>query len=102
VATALSIGGTASDNVDVQVTWVNDRGGSGTASGTTSWSVPAILREERPLKGSRQRPREEERDERAGQAREPGRERAAETAEHQDAPPPEAITQEADGSCMSA
>ena len=34
--TPLSIGGTASDNVGVtQVTWVNDRGGSGTATGTT-------------------------------------------------------------------
>ena len=39
----VSISGTASDNVGVtQVTWVNDRGGSGTASGTTSWSVPSI------------------------------------------------------------
>ena len=36
-ATPLSIGGTASDNVGVtQVTWVNDRGGSGTATGTTA------------------------------------------------------------------
>jgi len=39
----LSIGGTASDNVGVtQVTWANNRGGSGTASGTTSWSVSGI------------------------------------------------------------
>ncbi len=38
--TPLALGGTASDNVGVtQVTWVNDRGGSGTATGTTSWSV---------------------------------------------------------------
>jgi hypothetical protein len=38
--TPLVLGGTASDNVGVtQVTWTNDRGGSGTASGTTSWSV---------------------------------------------------------------
>jgi predicted xylose isomerase-like sugar epimerase len=40
---SLSMGGTASDNVGVtQVTWANDRGGSGTASGTTSWSIPTI------------------------------------------------------------
>ena len=26
-----------------QVTWVNDRGGSGTATGTTSWSVSGIV-----------------------------------------------------------
>ena len=26
-----------------QVTWSNDRGGSGTASGTTSWSVSGIV-----------------------------------------------------------
>jgi hypothetical protein len=25
-----------------QVSWVNDRGGSGTATGTTSWSVSGI------------------------------------------------------------
>ena len=37
--TPLVLGGTASDNVGVtQVTWTNDRGGSGTASGTTNWS----------------------------------------------------------------
>jgi hypothetical protein len=43
-ATPLSIGGTASDNVGVtQVSWVNDRGGSGTATGTTSWSVSGIV-----------------------------------------------------------
>ena len=42
-ATPLSLGGTASDNVGVtQVTWSNDRGGSGTASGTTRWSVSGI------------------------------------------------------------
>ena len=40
---ALSLGGTASDSIGVtQVTWSNDRGGSGTASGTTSWSVASI------------------------------------------------------------
>ncbi len=39
----LALGGTASDNVAVtQVTWSNDRGGSGTATGTGSWSVSAI------------------------------------------------------------
>lgn len=40
---SLALGGTASDNVGVtQVTWTNDRGGSGTATGTTSWSVGAV------------------------------------------------------------
>jgi hypothetical protein len=39
----ISIGGTSSDNVGVtQVTWVNSLGGSGTASGTTSWSAGSI------------------------------------------------------------
>jgi Big-like domain-containing protein len=39
----LTLGGTASDNVGVtQVTWRNDRGGSGTATGTTSWSASGI------------------------------------------------------------
>jgi hypothetical protein len=39
----LTISGTASDNVGVtQVSWVNDRGGSGTATGSTSWSVAGI------------------------------------------------------------
>ena len=38
-----TLSGTASDNVGVtQVTWANDRGGSGTATGTTSWSVSGI------------------------------------------------------------
>jgi len=42
-ASSLAIGGTASDAGGVtQVSWVNDRGGAGTASGTTSWSVPAV------------------------------------------------------------
>jgi hypothetical protein len=37
------LSGTAADNVGVQqVTWVNDRGGSGTASGTTSWNAGNI------------------------------------------------------------
>src|SRR4029434_199123 len=41
----LTISGTASDNVGVTlVTWSNSLGGSGTASGTTSWSVsPGIV-----------------------------------------------------------
>jgi hypothetical protein len=39
----LAISGTASDNVGVtQVTWSNSAGGSGTASGTTNWSVSGI------------------------------------------------------------
>ena len=41
--TPLTISGTASDNVGVtQVSWVNDRGGSGTATGTTSWTAAGI------------------------------------------------------------
>src|SRR5207253_2695390 len=40
----LTLGGTAADNVGVtQVTWVNNRGGSGTATGTTSWTVAGIV-----------------------------------------------------------
>jgi hypothetical protein len=40
---SMPLNGTASDNVGVtQVTWVNDRGGNGVASGTTSWSVSSI------------------------------------------------------------
>ncbi len=39
----LSIGGTASDDMGIaQVTWANDRGGSGTCTGTTSWSASGI------------------------------------------------------------
>src|SRR5439155_8681705 len=39
----LALAGTAADDMGVtQVTWANDRGGSGTAGGTTSWSVAAI------------------------------------------------------------
>jgi len=42
-SSSLTIAGTASDNVGVtQVTWTNDRGGSGTCSGTTSWSQNGI------------------------------------------------------------
>jgi hypothetical protein len=42
-SSTLAMSGTASDNVGVtQVTWSNDRGGSGVASGTTNWqaSIP--------------------------------------------------------------
>jgi Putative Ig domain len=45
-ATALSVnlGGSAGDNVGVaQVRWVSDRGGSGVATGTTSWSASVPL-----------------------------------------------------------
>jgi len=39
----LNIGGTASDNVGVVlVAWANNRGGSGPATGTTSWSANGI------------------------------------------------------------
>src|SRR5207253_1360408 len=39
----LTLGGTASDNIGVtQVTWANSRGGSGTATGTTSWTASGI------------------------------------------------------------
>ena len=41
--TSIALGGAASDSVGVtSVNWVNDRGGSGTATGTTNWSVPVI------------------------------------------------------------
>jgi hypothetical protein len=40
---SLNLTGTASDNVGVaQVRWSNDRGGSGVASGTTSWGMASI------------------------------------------------------------
>ena len=43
-ASTLSLGGTASDAVGVtQVSWVNNRGGSGTATGTTAWSAGIAL-----------------------------------------------------------
>jgi len=43
-ASPLTLGGSASDNVAVtQVSWVNNRGGSGTATGTTSWSASGIV-----------------------------------------------------------
>jgi putative Ig domain-containing protein/glucodextranase-like protein len=42
-SSTMTMGGTASDNVAVtQVTWVSDRGGSGTASGTMNWSVAGL------------------------------------------------------------
>ncbi|MBV6501498.1 MAG: hypothetical protein CJBNEKGG_04011 [Prosthecobacter sp.] len=42
-STALGLAGSASDNVGVtQVTWVNNRGGSGTAIGTTAWSIVGV------------------------------------------------------------
>jgi len=40
----VDVDGTASDNIAVtSVTWSNDRGGSGTATGTTSWSITGIV-----------------------------------------------------------
>ncbi len=40
----VNVSGTASDNVGVtQVSWSNSRGGSGNATGTTSWSVSNIV-----------------------------------------------------------
>jgi hypothetical protein len=40
---ALTLAGTATDNVGVtQVTWANSRGGSGSTTGTTSWTVSGI------------------------------------------------------------
>ncbi len=39
-ASSVTVSGTASDNVGVtQVSWLNNRGGSGTANGMTSWSA---------------------------------------------------------------
>lgn len=39
----VTLSGSAADNVGVtQVTWANNRGGSGTATGTTSWSASGI------------------------------------------------------------
>jgi hypothetical protein len=39
----IALAGTAQDNVRVaKVTWSNSRGGSGTATGTSAWSVPRI------------------------------------------------------------
>ncbi|HTS48639.1 MAG TPA: matrixin family metalloprotease [Bryobacteraceae bacterium] len=42
-ASSIAVSGTASDNVGVaKVTWSSSTGGSGTATGTTSWSTPSI------------------------------------------------------------
>jgi hypothetical protein len=41
---SVAVSGTASDNVGVtQVSWQNDRGGSGSAAGTASWSASVAL-----------------------------------------------------------
>ena len=41
--TAIAVSGTAADNDLVQsVTWANSAGGSGTATGTTNWSIPTV------------------------------------------------------------
>lgn len=43
-AATLDLAGTAADdNAVVEVTWSNDRGGSGTATGTTSWMVAGVV-----------------------------------------------------------
>ena len=43
-ASTISIGGTASDDVAVtQVSWVNSRGGSGTALGTSTWTANGVV-----------------------------------------------------------
>ena len=42
-ASPIAISGTATDSSGVAVVrWANDRGGSGTAFGTTSWTIPAV------------------------------------------------------------
>jgi hypothetical protein len=42
-AATIALGGTAADDAGVaQVTWTNNLGGSGTASGTTAWSVASV------------------------------------------------------------
>jgi hypothetical protein len=42
-SSTIGLGGSAADNVGVmQVRWVNDRGGSGVATGTTNWSAAGI------------------------------------------------------------
>src|SRR5690606_30664359 len=43
ISPAVTLSGWASDEVGVtKVTWSNDRGGSGTAAGTTSWTAGSI------------------------------------------------------------
>ena len=42
-SSSLNLSGSSSDNVGIsQVSWVNSKGGSGTASGTSSWSIANI------------------------------------------------------------
>jgi len=42
-SSTLALGGAASDDKGVvSIAWSNDRGGSGMASGTSSWSVPSV------------------------------------------------------------
>jgi len=42
-SSSMNLGGTAADNVGVtSVTWTNSQGGSGTDSGTTSWTVSGL------------------------------------------------------------
>jgi hypothetical protein len=44
---SVSLGGSASDNIGVtSVTWINSRGGSGTASGTDSWTISSVSLQE--------------------------------------------------------
>src|SRR3989441_1140071 len=44
ISSTMTLAGTASDIPGVtQVAWVNDRGGSGTASGTTAWTADGIV-----------------------------------------------------------
>ena len=43
-SSTINLSGTASDDIGVtQVTWVTDRGGSGTATGTTSWTINGLV-----------------------------------------------------------
>jgi hypothetical protein len=42
-STSITLTGTSADNVGVtQITWANERGGNGTASGTTNWTSGSI------------------------------------------------------------
>jgi large repetitive protein len=42
-ATSIALAGTANDNIGVtQVTWSNDRGGSGIPVSTTNWTIPSV------------------------------------------------------------
>jgi Fibronectin type III domain len=44
---SVSLGGSASDNIGVtSVTWINSRGGSGTASGTDNWTISNVSLQE--------------------------------------------------------